>query len=61
MIIQNALDRASAKCPILALICRAKILEVNDGEDAGPVLQGSAVRAPPQEIFQSNSGIAVLQ
>ena len=38
MSIQNALDRASAKCPILALICRAKILEVNDGEDAGPVL-----------------------
>ena len=31
------------------------------GEDVGLVYQGSAVRAPPQEIFHSNSGIAVLQ
>ena len=33
----------------------------NNGEDVGLVYQGSAVRAPPQEIFHSNSGIAVLQ
>ena len=32
-----------------------------NGEDVGLVYQGSAVRAPPQEIFHSNSGIAVLQ
>ena len=32
-----------------------------NGEDAGLVFQGLAVRAPPQEIFHSNSGIAVLQ
>ena len=32
-----------------------------NGEDAGLVYQGSAVRAPPQEIFHSTSGIAVLQ
>ena len=28
-----------------------------NGEDAGLVIQGSAVRAPPQEIFHSNSGL----
>ena len=28
-----------------------------NGEDAGLVYQGSAVRAPPQEIFHSNSGL----
>ena len=32
-----------------------------NGEDVGLVYQGLAVRAPPQEIFHSNSGIAVLQ
>ena len=32
-----------------------------NGEDVGLVYQGSAVRAPPQEIFHSNRGIAVLQ
>ena len=32
-----------------------------NGEDVGLVYQGLAVWAPPQEIFHSNSGIAVLQ
>ena len=32
-----------------------------NGEDAGLVYQGLVVRAPAQEIFHSNSGIAVLQ
>jgi hypothetical protein len=32
-----------------------------NGEDAGLVYQGLAVRAPSQEIFHSKSSIAVLQ
>ena len=32
-----------------------------NGEDVGLVYQASVVRAPPQEIFHSNSGIAVIQ
>ena len=43
--------------------CSSKynVVPWRNGEDAGLVFQGLVVRAPPQEIFHSNSGIAVLQ
>ena len=39
----------------------SKLIPWRNGEDAGLAYQGWAVRGPPQEIFHSNSGIAVLQ
>ena len=46
---------------IFSWYTKKKAVPWRNGEEVGLVYQRSAVRAPPQEIFHFNSGIAVLQ